>query len=393
MNSFPFKTLFLCIFLPPICYILTLQILENALQKHENALLEKVIIQDHEALYEGRHSISEEIRQNLGSYLKQGMKYRLGVRTNILIKTGDNQILYPVPDRDQGISQGIDFTDPSKVSLNYVQVAMENYRILNEGLLVSTDLRIAHNSWISNSILIFYVFISVSVFSRIVQKSLKRREKEAAEQQRLIKLFSHQLTQTEERLQSVKAKEREFHERIEKLNQEKKGLSEDVNGLLSEMEELETGLESQKRLKEELELEVLKLEEELDKFKTKTEKPKKKRKKVEAMAKRFSVLYKNLSFTDRAIEGFFSLTDDFQLKAEEVIHRLNANEDKVDVKRKVFGKGGKMNVLELDFAYSGRIYYNRDSASKTKVIAIGTKNTQEKDMAYLENYEKTSQTT
>jgi hypothetical protein len=51
-----------------------------------------------------------------------------------------------------------------------------------------------------------------------------------------------------------------------------------------------------------------------------------------------------------------------------------------------------MNVLELDFAYSGRIYYNRDSASKTKVIAIGTKNTQEKDMAYLENYEKTSQT-
>ena len=289
MNSFPFKTLFLCIFLPPLCYILTLQILESSLQKRENALLEKVIIQDHEALYEGRYSVSEEIRQNLGSYLRQGMKCRLGVRTNILIKTGDNQILYPVPDRDQGLPQRIDFTDPSRASLNYVQVAMENYRILNEGLLVSTDLRIAHNSWISNSILIFYVFISVSVLSRIVKKSLKRSEKEAAEQQSLIKLFSHQLTQTEERLQSVRAKESEFHERIEKLNREKKGLSEDVNGLLSEMEELETGLESQKRLNEELELEVLKLEEELDNFKTKTEKPKRKHKKVEAIAKRFSV--------------------------------------------------------------------------------------------------------
>jgi hypothetical protein len=392
MNSFPFKTLFFCIFLPPICYILTLQILESSLQKREIAFLEKAIIQDQEALFAGRHSVVEEIRQNLRTYLAQGMRYRLGIRTNILIKTGDDQILYPVPDGNQGTSQGLDFADPTEEALNYVEVAAENYRILNEGLSVSVDLRIAHNSWISNSILIFYVFISVSVLSAFVKKSLRTSEKEAAEQQRLIKLFSHQLTQTEKRLQSVRTKESEFHVRIEKLNQEKKGLSEDVNGLLSEMEELETGLESQKRLKEELELEVLKLEEELDKFKTKTEKPKKKRKKVEAIAKRFSVLYKNLSFTDRAVEGFFSLTDDFQLKAEEVIHRLNANEDKVDVKRKVFGKGGKMNVLELDFAYSGRIYYNRDSASKTKVIAIGTKNTQEKDMAYLESYEKTPQT-
>ena len=69
---------------------------------------------------------------------------------------------------------------------------------------------------------------------------------------------------------------------------------------------------------------------------------------------------------------------------EETIHKLNEDESLVSVKRKVFGKGGKMNILEADFAYSGRIYFQTDAGSKIKIVAIGTKNTQEKDITYLE---------
>ena len=101
----------------------------------------------------------------------------------------------------------------------------------------------------------------------------------------------------------------------------------------------------------------MRLKEELDLLRDKVQKPKKKKGKMSSTAKRFRVLYKNLEFTDRAIEGFTDLPDTFQLKAEELISRLNENHSLITVKRKVFGKGGKMNILEVDFAYSGRLYH------------------------------------
>ena len=148
---------------------------------------------------------------------------------------------------------------------------------------------------------------------------------------------------------------------------------------------MEAGLRDQRSIKEETEFEVLQLREELDQFKGRLQKPKKKKKKNEATSKRFKVLYKNLVFTERAIEGFLSLTDEFQLKAEEIVHKLNEGESQVPIKRKVFGKGGKMNILEVDFSYSGRIYFQKDNQPKTRILSIGTKNTQEKDLAFIES--------
>ena len=51
----------------------------------------------------------------------------------------------------------------------------------------------------------------------------------------------------------------------------------------------------------------------------------------------------------------------------------------------MFGKGGKMPILEGEFSYSGRIYFQKTSSDGTKVLAIGTKNSQEKDLKYLES--------
>ena len=94
---------------------------------------------------------------------------------------------------------------------------------------------------------------------------------------------------------------------------------------------------------------------------------------------------KNLLFTDRAVEGFVSLSDEAQLKAEEVIHKLNEDESIVPVKRKVFNKGGKGRVLEVDFFYSGRLYFQKGPGAIIKVVAIGTKNSQDQDLAYIAN--------
>jgi len=380
MKDFPYKTLFLCIFLPPVCYVLTLNALEQYFERREGARIRALMIQNHEALYHGWYTVKDEVSRNIGAYLGRSLKYRVGVMTSILVKTGDGRVLFP--QEAPGPSVDGDFIGRQTDSLRYIEVASENYRTLHEGLTLSVAVRIRHNSWLSNAILVLYVLLAVVVIRLAVGSRLRKSERERAERQRLIELQTAQLMQAESMLGEVEAKEAEYLKRIDALKKERNDLATDIDGLLEEIEKQEAGLSEHIRLKEEMTGQVLQLRKELEKQAAKTGK---KKKTTDATAKRFAVLYKNLAFTERAVEGFLELTDEFQLKAEEVIHKLNENESAVPVKRKVFGKGGKMNFLEVSFSYSGRIYFRKDSQTKKTVVAVGTKNSQEKDLAFLES--------
>ena len=386
MKKFPFKILFLCLLLPPICYLLSIQGLEGYLKTREISYLRQILVQDQEALFEGRYSVREEVSRNINDYLSHGLKYNLGIRTRILVKTGDDHILYPTQyNKDIGeTDKGHDSFALPRESLNYTDVAAENFRILNDGLVLSVDVRIKHNGWLSNGILMTYVFLSLWILRVFIRKGLRESEKQETKQRALIEDLSRRLRDTETGIRDVKTKEARFQGRISELKKDKKELSKDVDGLLEEVEKLEVGLKDQSHQKQKMEMEVLKLRDQLNDIKSKSEKPKHKKKKKEAINKRFKLLYKNLDFTNRAIDGFLGLTEEFRLKAEEIIHRINQNASSVSVKRKVFGKGGKLNVLETDFSYSGRIYFQKDSGSKIRIVAIGTKNTQERDLTYLE---------
>jgi len=362
--------------------MLTLHALELYLQKRETAQLRQVMIQNYEPLLKGLYPIKEEINRNIGAYMKESFNYRLGIRTHILVKTRDDRILYPSEFKDQGSEKS--FSDPRTDSLHYVEVAEENYSLLNEGLVLTVDLRIKHNSWLSNSILIFYVFMFLLLFLRVIRREIRQSEEQEAEQKELIQRLSNELGEKESKLRDVESKERDYLKKIGEFRKEKQVLSKDVDVLLEELEKLENGIETERNLKVQIEGELVELRAELDRLKERLEKPKKKKKLIEVTSKRFRVLYKNLTFTERAVEGFHSLSDEFQLKAEEVIHRLNEDDSLVPVKRKVFGKGGKMNILEVDFSYSGRIYFQKDSQPRRKILAIGTKNTQDQDFAYIE---------
>ncbi len=387
MKRFPFKILIVCIFLPPVCYILTLHILEGYFQKRDVSKLNHILVQNYDALYEGRYTIQEEINHNVSEYLSHSLKNKLGVRTYVIVKTRDNRILYPSQfgrDFKDSTEEG-DFSKPGASALNYMDVAAENYRIMNEGLRLAVVVQIRQNSWLSNSILVLYVFLALLVLQRFIKKGIREAEKQETQQKKLIQRLSEHLSQADTRLRELEAEEDSYQTKIEEFQKDKKGLSEDVDGLLEEIERLEAGLKDQEDVKGEMEVEVLQLREELDRLKGRLHKPKKKKKKSDATNKRFKVLYKNLAFTEKAIEGYISLTDEFQLKAEEIIHQLNEDDSLVPVKRKVFGKGGKMNTLEIDFSYSGRIYYQKQSQPRPMVLAIGTKNTQDQDLAFIEN--------
>jgi len=88
---------------------------------------------------------------------------------------------------------------------------------------------------------------------------------------------------------------------------------------------------------------------------------------------------------ERAVDGFVDLGDDIKIKAEEVIHQLNENPDQVIIKRKVFiGKrrDGK-SIMEVIFGYKGRLYFRKNQAGVVEVLAVGDKNTQSRELAYL----------
>ncbi|MGD9159326.1 MAG: hypothetical protein PVG39_13015 [Desulfobacteraceae bacterium] len=380
MKSFPFKILFFCIFLPPVFYVFTLNGLEIYLQKRASIKIDETVIQNVSELYEGRHSIKEEVTRNIGIYLSnKSLWYSLGISTDIIVKTKNNRILYPAQ-----LSEVHDeFQQSSSYDTNYMDIADENYKILNDGLVKIVEVRIRQNSWLSNGILVFYIVIALSILKFFIKKSIKHGEEIEEEHIKKIEKLSDKLFSYENELAKIKDKEKSYSEDIGKLNKEKETLSSDIDELLEEMERLEDGLKTQKELREKRENEIKTLKTEIENIRLKSEKPKKKSKKQEIADKRFRVLYKNLTFTDKAIDGFLSLSEEFQLKAEEIIHRINEDDSTVNIRRKVFSKGGKINVLEVDFAYSGRIYYQKEK-TKSIIAAIGTKKTQSQDLAFLE---------
>ena len=403
MNYIPFRVLFICIFLPPVLYLFSIYFSEAYFQTKRVKELEHAVIQDYEALYNGRYSVKEEIKRNIGRYFQGDNLRSLGVVTRILVTTGKGRLLYPCYDEeDNGLAKNREFGIDSAESLNYVKVAEKNFQILNDGINLSVDVELKHNSWFSNGILLFYLFASILLLYRYYRKSVKAWLVRKEDEQRRIDSLSGKLVESEKFLVELIGKEKDYLGKIEYLKHDKEGLESDIlqlkdrvedqekksldmDEVLEEMERLDEQACGNIALKEKKEHEITELREEIDQLKKIVKKGTKKRKKDITFAeKRFTVIYKNLIFHERAVEGYLLLTPDFQLKAEEIIHRLNEDSSSVNIKRKLFCKKGKLNVLEVIFSYSGRVYFKKEDNRKTEILTIGTKNTQEQDIVFIE---------
>ena len=404
MNHISFRVLFICIFLPPVMYIFSIQPLEEYLQKQRTKDLANVIIQDYEALYSGRHSIREEINTNIERYLENDRLRPLGVITKILVTTKKGEFLYPFYYEEGAINsdKGREFESISGESFNYVKVAERNFQILNDGLTLSVDLKVKHNSWLSNSILILYLFSSILILFWYYKKRVKDWTAQRENEQKRIDLLSGKLAESEKSLEELSKKEDDYISKIERLKGDQEDLKSDIvllkdeveiqkkksleiDELLEEMEKVEEQASRNIALKEEKEREIKELQEEIDQLKRMEERSAKKRKKdIASVEKRFSTIYKNLTFHRKAIEGYLTLPQEFQLKAEEIVHRLNQDDSLVPIKRKFFTKKGKSDVFEVIFSYSGRIYFKKRDDKRMEIVTIGTKNTQEQDMAFIE---------
>ena len=155
--------------------------------------------------------------------------------------------------------------------------------------------------------------------------------------------------------------------------------------MIKEIVALEEKIHNKISMLTERQEEIDTLKEKIKLFEKEARKESKQKTKVyNSVRKRFKTLYKNISIEKRAIIGFLDLTEDMKIKSEEIIHKLNENPKLVPIKRKVFSKKGRATVQEVLFAYNGRLYFRASKNSRIEILTIGTKNTQIKDLEYLD---------
>ena len=350
--------------------------MENQLQRRYIDEIKDIYIGDTKPLFDGRISLKESIKKNINQYLHKQILPTWGANLEVLITTKCGIILYPVFFEEK---------DDSILTHDPMRLATENYNCLNEGMEVTVDLEIRYNTLISNTILAFYILLSVLVFFYYYRAGIKKiKDKELRKNYEIGNLLQVQ---------------KKYTSRIERINEERLKLSKKLKCIKKELNNekikadkteidmieeimtlektIEKSLEQQNKQKNEIELlkeNISQLEH--NKYKTRAAK---------ITIKRFNALYKNIKITNKAIDGFLRLPDDIKIKSEEIIHQLNEDPSVVSIKRKVFAKKNIQTAFEVIFAYSGRLYFSKTKDNKVEVLTIGTKNTQNKDLHFLNN--------
>jgi hypothetical protein len=385
MRFLSFRVIYLCILLPPFLYTFSVQGLGMLIQKRWSAELGRIILKDTEPLLKGQVSFESELHKKVQEFLSSRKLVHWGVRPEISITTRRGMVLYPL------MIFGPAHETLRPPALSPEAIASHNTRILKEGFFVRLGVEIGHNTWVANSVLSFYLLIVSGLLARVYIARTRSAERLSRLNAEALERTGVELARSQERLNELTTEENAYRERIELLRSELHKAQDRLESTeleaLTEMEGLERSLAESTALREAMEPEVAGLREEVARLTVAAQRfGRKKEKQVQGLARRLTTLYKNIQFHKKAVDGFHELQDDMQLKAEEIIHTLNEDFSKVPVKRKVFsGKGASLSVVESEFAYRGRMYWRRVESGKIEVLAIGTKNTQGRDLAHLEN--------
>jgi hypothetical protein len=378
--------------MPPVLYIFSLQGLEILVQKKWTTELREQLVTDSRALLDGRISVEDEISRNVEKYIASRSIIKLGAIAQIMVKTGTGRMLYPSAAREMIYAfdpESYPNERPVPAPTEAISVAKKNLRIMDEGLELFLTVQIPRNTWIANSMLVVYLTIFTFSLYSAYRKSAREGKRLEIRNIEALESANKNLKDAQDRLRDVTAREMTYQEEIARLKMDLSMVSDRVreteDEALEQMEQLEKSIRESVELKEELEVEVIRLSEELERIEAQQRTtPKKQRKQIDSTMKRFKTLYKNLEIQERAVEGFLDLESELQLRAEELIHNMNEDNTRLTVKRKVFSKKGSMPTFECEFGYRGRIYFRPGPGAKTHVLVVGTKNTQTRDLAYLE---------
>jgi hypothetical protein len=391
MKYISFRTFLICILLPPAFYLITLQGLEILFHYKWTAQLREAIVSDTRPLMEGEKLIEDKIAGVIKHHLDTSLGIKAGIRADIFVTTKSNSLLYPRLNLQKSRNTGPDRAPDENKSISpeeMARIAQNNQRILQEGIQLALNVSIPRNSWLANGILTFYIMLFVFVpYWAYVLKTKEARELKLSKQ-KAIEEANKKLSYAQEKLAEISVKKIKDQSEIQRLEAELDlagtKVRETENEALTEIEILDKDLQRSIKLKDELATEVRRLEKELKKIEASPIPPNKQQKLASDTAKRFKTLYKNLEISSRAVDGFIDLETNLQRQSEELIHTLNEDGSKVLVKRKVFSRKGALPVFECEFGRNGRIYWSPGSGGKRQVWVVGTKNSQGKDLSYID---------
>ncbi len=380
MKFLSLRILILCILLPPVLYIFSVQSLEKHLKSRYATEIEDSYLEDTRPLLEGSIRLQDAINSNINRYFQSKTLIPLGVKVAITVTSKQNRILYPAV---------VDAKETTLLPNDAIQIASENYKLMNDGLKVNVDLVLEHNTFLTNAILGFYIFASILVLSFYYWTGVKKaRQEEIEKNSELYRLKKVEINHADNLKDLMKDKKNLISEikKIKKqLKKENIKARKNEDEMIKEIVALEEKIHNKIKYLNERQQEIDALKEKIKLFEKEARKESKQKTKVyNSVRKRFKTLYKNLSIDKRAIIGFLDLTEDMKIKSEEIIHKLNENPKLVPIKRKVFSKKGRATVHEVIFAYNGRLYFRPTKNSRIEILTIGTKNTQIRDLEYLD---------
>jgi len=383
MKHFPFKILVLCILLPPLLYVVSLNRLESWLQGRYQAQIEAIYRDNTQALLTGQARLEDVLAKNIDAFLKSLWLPRLGVRLQVMVVSGQGTMVYPSP---------VALAGENPFGADPAATASENRRLLNQGLHLDVVVAIGHDTPFSVGLLLLFIAAALVVLGRFYRRGLRAARAEAqvrqAEMERLRALQAEGSNQLNDLLAQRAQLEGQLAKIRDELSKEKTKAARTESDLIDEMAALEQSLSERQAHQRQLQAQMAELQTRLEQEAAGQGKSERAKTKAEtAMARRFEALYKQLIVGERAIKGFVDLPEEIKIKAEEVLSQLNHAPDQVPVKRKVFSKKNSPTVLEAMFAYKGRLYFRRTGPNQIEVLAIGTKLTQTKDLAYLETIE------
>lgn len=380
MRFLSFKALFVLVVLPPVLYVVAIQGLEGYLEHQYRSVIANRIPGDTQALLAGRIRLTDQLQATVDDLLTNAVFHHRGVVVSLVIKTQAGRRLYPPTYSDEAI------TDPNA---DPMRVASENYALLNEGLEVSLDVTIGHNTLVANGLLVVCVLFALTGLAAVYRRGTRVYAQEESQRQHEQAAIRAREEKQKVALATLEDQKDDLAAEIETIQSDLKAAQEraarNEADLFDEVEALEKKLQQNLRQQNEQLNRVQELEDQLARLAREREALSVQQSKVAGgLRKRMEALYKNTAFSERSLTGLAELPDSMQIKAEEVIHQLDAQADDVPIKRKLFRGKGKETVFEIVFARKGRLYFRRTKARKVDILAIGTKNTQEKDLVYLD---------
>jgi hypothetical protein len=113
MRFFSIKILCACILLPPVLYLLTVQIMERSAEEHITRQIEAIYTGDPQALLDGSARLEDVIEANINRYLADSFLARNGFAIRVSVTASSGKLVYPALSENEGTG----LSDSRKVAL------------------------------------------------------------------------------------------------------------------------------------------------------------------------------------------------------------------------------------------------------------------------------------